>query len=74
LGARGLRTVLAFAAGFLTAGFFAALADLVSGNGNSFTLGASTLYGAGVSAGLEPKSFLINDNIVKSPYRIFSDF
>jgi hypothetical protein len=44
------------------------VAGLVSGNGNSFTLGASTLYGAGVSASAEPKSFLINDNIVKSPY------
>jgi hypothetical protein len=71
LGARGLRAVLAFTAGVFAAGFFTAL---VSGNGNSFTLGVSTLYGTGVSTGAEPKSFLINDNIVKSPYQIFSNF
>ena len=56
-----MRAVLAFVAVFLPAGFFSAVAGLVSGNGNCSALGASTLYGDGVS--VEPKIFFKNDNL-----------
>jgi hypothetical protein len=47
---------LAFTAGFLSAVFFSDL--------GAVTTGDSTLYGTGVSAGVEPKIFFKNDNII----------